>query len=110
MSGWCVWLVCVCVCLQTAQQFALPSVPDGINVSDLESRFTFSTDLPPPEEWTDEPRAYPSQTHRKRAGAAIHILCTCTMLYTCKCKISTTTEQHSCVMHVYIHVYHVYTF
>lgn len=52
----------------------LVSHPDGVDailVSDFESRFTFSVDLPTPEDWIEgQHRTFPSekQPNRPRTG------------------------------------------
>ena len=42
---------------------------DAILVPSFESRFTFNTDLPPPDEWRESRRRdYPNQKYQRRAG------------------------------------------
>lgn len=51
----------------------LLSYPDGVNailVSDFESRFNFSVDLPTPDDWIEgQRRTFPSEKQQKRPRA-----------------------------------------
>ena len=44
-----------------------------VAVDDLENRFPFNRDLPPPDMWRPGPKTYPSQTAKTKSESALHV-------------------------------------